>query len=149
MLQDNDDFVSSSLLGRLSDDDPTVISAVLDFDPNVLFQHLPSSELVVSLIKLLSGRRLNRSSNLAWQTCALKALKILMSQSVVDHAEDKINDVIIASLPVLFVSRHGNTFSGSVGQVIASSALAATHPSLEHFSEIVQSKGMLWWNDCT
>ena len=109
----------------------------------VLFAQLPAGELVSSLCELLKRKKLYKSSNLEWQSCALLAIDILMSQSALDSLADanQVNDVIVTSLPLLFVHRHGNTFAGKVATTIERTSLAKQHPLFTKFGDMLQDKG--------
>ncbi|XP_019857689.1 PREDICTED: HEAT repeat-containing protein 1-like [Amphimedon queenslandica] len=48
----DDNFFSSVLLSRLSDDEPTVVKAVLDMGEEVLLKHVDKTELLNSLQKI-------------------------------------------------------------------------------------------------
>ena len=66
-----------------------------------------------------------------------------MSQSVMDSpcGADKINDIIVTSVPLMFVHRHGNTFAGKVAAAIHKTSLAKYHPLFSKFSEVLENEG--------
>lgn len=66
-----------------------------------------------------------------------------MSQSVLDGLADadRVNDVIVTLLPLLFVHRHGNTFAGKVATTIERTSLAKQHPLFAKFGDMLQDKG--------
>ena len=67
---------------------------------------------------------------------------MLTSNLLPERASHKVDDVIIASLPLLFVGRHGNKFTGIVAEVLAGSKLAQVHPMLERLREVLESEGV-------
>ena len=106
----------------------------------VLFAHLPHSELVSSLINLLKKKRLHKLS-IGWQACAVRALEILTSQALIDLAPDHIDDVIAVGIPLLFTGRHSNAVAGRMGEVIGQSALAQVHPFFAELAGVLKGKG--------
>ena len=95
-------------------------------------------------MRLLSRRQLQKSSS-EWQLCVLQSLKVLMSDLLLEKAIHKVDEVIVASLPLLFVGRHGNKFTGSVADALANSALARDHPMLGRLQEVLEMEGMGGW----
>ena len=177
-LCDHKEFATSALLGRLSDDDPSVVQAVLSLEAEVyraaagmcvvvhspppppppslslslslyllqvLFTHVPADKLVPRLCHLLTKAKLHKPSNSDWQSCALLAIDILMSQSLLDHSTacDRVDDVIVASLPLLFVHRHGNTFAGRVASTICDTSLGRQQPLFSRLHEILKDDGII------
>ena len=67
-----------------------------------------------------------------------------MSQFLLDSAHERIDDIIVATLPLLFVGRHGGQFAGKVTSVLSSSPLAGTHPLLAGMAELLASEGTQW-----
>ena len=117
----------------------------------MLFSYLPTDELISHLCGLLSRKSLHKPCNSEWQTCALLAIEILMSQSSVDNpsAANKVNDIIATSLPLMFVHRHGNTFAGKVAATICKTCLAKYHPLFRKFSEVLENEGRYTVYTCT
>ena len=68
-----------------------------------------------------------------------------MSDLLLEKAIHKVDEVIVASLPLLFVGRHGNKFTGSVADALANSALARDHPMLGRLQEVLEMEGMGGW----
>ena len=68
-----------------------------------------------------------------------------MSQSLLDTpgAAERIDDVIVASLPLLFVHRHGNTFAGRVVSTICDTSLGKQHPLFSGLCEVLKVDGKL------
>ena len=90
----------------------------------------------------MGGRRQLLKSSSEWQTCAVQALEILTSPVLLEKASHKADDVIVATLPLVFVGRHGNQFSGQLANVLATSALSRDHPLLGSLQEVVSSQGV-------
>ena len=67
---------------------------------------------------------------------------MLTSPVLLEKASHKADDVIVATLPLLFVGRHGNQFSGQLANVLATSALSQDHPLLGGLQEVVSSQGV-------
>ena len=117
------------------------------FPMQVLFAHLPHSELVPSLVNLLKKKHLHKLTT-GWQSCAVRALEILTSQSLIDLAPNHIDDVIAVGIPLLFTGRHSNVFAGRMGEVIGQSALAQVHPVFAELAVVLNGKGepvMTWY----
>jgi len=91
-------------------------------------------------MQLLSRRQLQKLSS-EWQLCVLQSLKVLTSDLLLEKAIHKVDEVIVASLPLLFVGRHGNKFTGSVADALADSALARDHPMLGRLQEVLEMEG--------
>ena len=108
-----------------------------------LFSHLPADELISHLCELLSKKKLHKPSNSEWQKCALLAIEILMSQSLMESpsAANRIYDIVVTSLPLMFIHRHGNTFAGKVAVAIHKTSLAKRHQLFGKFSEMLDDKG--------
>ena len=88
-------------------------------------------------------KKLHKPSNSEWQKCALLAIEILMSRSLVDSpsAANRIYDIIVTSLPLMFVHRHGNTFVSKVAATVHKTNLAKHHPLFSEFNEMLESEG--------
>ena len=110
----------------------------------VLFSQLPADELISHLCDLLTRKNLHKPSNSEWQSVALAAIDILMSQSLLDSpaAASRVNDIIITSLPLMFVHRNGNTFAGKVAAAICETSIAKQHPLFGKFNEVLEDEGM-------
>jgi hypothetical protein len=108
----------------------------------VLSKWLSLSEIVSSLLVLLSRKKLCRASQ-EWQECAIQALTILTSKSILDLASDPgvMDDIIVKGIPLVFLMRNGNEFGGRVVEVLGSSALAKRHPVLKGLSKMSREKG--------
>ena len=67
-----------------------------------------------------------------------------MSQSLLDisSAASRINDVIVTSLPLLFVHRHGNAFVGIVAATIQKTSLAKQHLLFTKFGDLLKDEGI-------
>ena len=109
----------------------------------MLFSHLPAEELISRLYELLSKKKLYKPSNLEWQKCALLAIEVLMSQSLLDSqsAANRMCDIIVTSLPLMFLHRHGNTFAGKVAATIHKTSFAKYHQFFGKFHEILENEG--------
>ena len=81
-------------------------------------------------------------SSSEWQACTVQALEMLTSACLLEKASHKADDVIVATLPLLFVGRHGNQFSGQLANVLATSDLSRDHPLLGSLQEVVSSQGV-------
>lgn len=108
-----------------------------------MLSHLPADEVISGLCALLTKKKLHKPSDSEWQKCALLAIEILMSQSLMDgpSAANRIYDIIVASLPLMFVHRHGNTFADKVAATILKTNLAKHHPLFSKFNEMLQNEG--------
>ncbi len=103
--------------------------------------HLPSADLITALTKIISRRRLTKSSS-DWQSCALRAVDHLTSEFLLDSSPERNDDVTVALLPLMFVGRHGGPFTESVVRLVAGSCLAESHPLLMGMKEeIVECEG--------
>lgn len=109
----------------------------------MLFSHLPADQLISHLCELLSKKKLHKPSNSEWQKCALLAVEILMSQSLMDSpsAADRIYDIIVTPLPLMFLHRHGNTFAGKVAATVHKTSLAKHHQFFGKFNELLENEG--------
>ena len=67
---------------------------------------------------------------------------MLTSAVLLEKASHRADDVIVATLPLLFVGRHGNQFSRQLANVLATSALSRDHPSLGGLQGVVSSQGV-------
>lgn len=67
---------------------------------------------------------------------------MLTSAVLLEKASHRADDVIVATLPLLFVGRHGNQFSGQLANVLATSALSRDHPLLSGLQGVVSSQGV-------
>ncbi len=67
-----------------------------------------------------------------------------MSQSLIDSpsAANRVCDIIVTSLPLMFLHRHGNTLAGKVAATIHKTSLAQHHQFFGKFHEILE-------NECT
>ena len=106
----------------------------------VLVRHLPTLDLLSSLSSLLTRPRLPTSPR-SWQDTAVSALQILTSPPLAKQAPDHIDDIIITSLPLLLVHRHGNTLAGKVANILSESEVGATHPLLRGLKELQEDEG--------
>ena len=109
----------------------------------MLFSYLPADEMTSHLCELLSKKKLYKPSNSEWQKCALLAVEILMSESLVDNpsAANRICDIIVASLPLMFLHRHGNTLAAKVAATICKTSLAKHHQLFGNFNEMLENEG--------
>ena len=109
----------------------------------MLVSHLPADELISHLCELLSKKKLYKPSNSEWQKCALLAIEILMSQSFLDSpsAAKRMCDIIVTSLPLMFLHRHGNTLAGKVAATIHKTSFAKHHQFFGKFHEILENEG--------
>lgn len=81
-------------------------------------------------------------SSTEWQACAVQTLEILTSAVLLEKASHKADDIIVATLPLLFVGCHGNQFSGQLANVLTTSALSRDHPLLGSLQEVISSRGV-------
>ena len=103
-------------------------------------KRLPTPEFITSLTALLSKKKLFRASS-KLQSCALKSLSILMSKPLLEVAPEAMDHVIISGIPLLYVGRNGNEFSGRVLEMMEGSFLAKSHPVLGMLSTVSGGDG--------
>nr|XP_002737451.2 PREDICTED: LOW QUALITY PROTEIN: HEAT repeat-containing protein 1 [Saccoglossus kowalevskii] len=128
-----DEFYQESLLQRLSDDDPTVVKAVLDLDEK-LVDVLPGDKLYVALCGLLSVW--STHSNESWWSIEHCVLSILCSQNFFNKMAAKIDDCALAVLPYLYLVRSKEPLKEKqIALTIATSALSKKHKVLANLSE--------------
>ena len=63
-----------------------------------------------------------------------------MSQSLLDSpaAAERIDDIIVTSLPLLFVHRHGSTFASRVASTICDTSLGKQHQLFSGVTKVLQ-----------
>ncbi len=135
------EFLSSSLLSCLGDDDPTVVRAVLSIHTQDLLRVLPVHTLFPSLLSLVSPHRLHKSP-MAIQDNALTALNKLFSVTLLETDNlQGVNDVIATTIPLLFTGRHSNVLAGKVAEVIVQSPISDEHKVFQGLKEVFDTKG--------
>eukprot|EP00731_Ephydatia_muelleri_P018756 Em0011g796a len=129
------EFTSSSLAARLEDDCPDVVLAVLELGPTTLLQCMKGESLVTSLIKVV-GRRPSKG----WEVCVLSAVKVLSSLPLLEVMPTRVEDVLMALLPLLHPDYHGNQLAMGVARTLLESPLGKTHPLLGGLVSCVSSE---------
>ena len=96
---------------------------------------MPPPSLLVPLSRILS-RPNPPLGPLPWQHVAISALSLLTSASISEAVPEQVDDIIITSLPLLFVHRRGNKLAGCVASVLCTCGV-------EHalLAEITESDG--------
>ena len=91
---------------------------------------------MTSLIKVV-GRRPSKG----WEVCVLSAVKVLSSLPLLEVMPTRVEDVLMALLPLLHPDYHGNQLAMGVAQTLLESPLGKTHPLLGGLVSCVSSEG--------
>jgi len=91
--------------------------------------------------QLLTKKQLHRAPGDV-QTCALKAVSVLASRPLLRGlSPQEVDDIVIRTLPLLFLGRNGNKFGGRVLEVLGGSALGKACPVIQSFSPVSKEEG--------
>ena len=72
---------------------------------------------------------------------AISALTLLTSEPLSEVVPEEVDDVVITSLPLLFVHRHGNKLAEGVAGVLCDRM--QRHPLLGGLKELIEDEGEL------
>ena len=75
------------------------------------------------------------------QSCVSEAVTILSSRFFIDNFPDKLNTIVLALLPLVFVGYHGNKQCRHILHVIAGSPLSQVHQILKEIENVCKCEG--------
>ena len=87
------------------------------FLPQLLTKHVPPLSLLPPLSVILAIPSLPLAHR-SWQQVALSALSLITSRTVFETIPEKVDDIVVTSLPLLFVHRRGNKLAEGVADVL-------------------------------
>ena len=103
----------------------------------VLTRYVSSEFLLPPLFSILTRHNLPLSPT-PWQDIATSALSLLTSAPLSKTLlPEQLDDVVITSLPLLFVRRRGNRLAGGVASVL----LEADHVLVNCLRELMENDG--------
>ena len=94
-----------------------MVAAVLELGVKILTHHVPPLSLLPPLLSILTRHNLPQLS-LPWQHVVISTLSLLTSKIFYEDIPEQFDDVVITSLPLLFVHRRGNKLAEGVAGVL-------------------------------